>query len=92
MWQVSEAEGPIAAQRLLSVRVSGGAAVVPQRMRLAWHPASDDVIAFSAGRAVLLASVSAAGSSGDQVGMVLNVEIPDRYATEICSTSFCTRC
>lgn len=66
VWEVNEVEGPIATEQLLSVRISTAArALAP--VRLAWHPASDDVIAFSAGRTVLLASVSAAGDGGDQV-------------------------
>jgi len=73
VWEVNEAEGPIATEQLLSVRISTAARAAAS-VRLAWHPASDDVIAFSAGRTVLLASVSVAGEGGDQVRAQLCAE------------------
>ena len=66
MWQVSEDEG-IAAEQLLAIR-AGAADPGGRGVRVAWHPASEDIVAFSTGNSVYVASVSTAGSQGAQVG------------------------
>jgi len=60
-WQVGEDDGPIYAKQLLSLRVAANSS----RMRLAWL--SEDVVAFSAGSTVYLASIQLAGTVDTQV-------------------------
>jgi hypothetical protein len=68
VWRIGEDEGPIFAQQLLSIRMAGVASAAGFGLRLAWVSTSEDLIAFSGGSTVYLASVSQAGVEGSQVG------------------------
>jgi len=59
-WQIGEDDGPIYAKQLLSLRVAANSS----GMRLAWL--SEDLIAFSAGSTVYLASIQLAGTDDTQ--------------------------
>ena len=71
VWRIGEDEGPIFAQQLLSVRVAGVASATGSGLRLAWDTTSQDLIAFSGGSTVYLASVQRAGAEGNQVNASL---------------------
>ena len=61
VWQIGEDDGPIFAQQQLSLRVAANSS----GMRLAWL--SEDLLAFSAGSTVYLASIKLAGTDDTQV-------------------------
>ena len=83
VWRIGEDDGPIFAQQLLSVRVAGVASAAGSGLRLAWLSTSEDLIAFSGGSTVYLASVQQAGVDGSRVGahVALHFRIDRRRAS-----------